>query len=62
MHITHLVECLPRIHEALSSISVLQKQTVTVHACDPRTREVQEGESEVQDHPQLYKELKTSLS
>ena len=56
-----MVQCLPRIHKALSSISVLQKQTVTVHACDPRTRKAQAGESEVQDHPQLYKEFKSSL-
>ena len=57
-----MVQCLSRIHEALSFISVLEKQTVTVHACDPRTRKVQAGELEVQDHPQLYKEFKTSLS
>ena len=50
---TQLIECLPRVHEALSSVSSAHKLRVVVHTSNPSSGEVKGGKSQVQDHLQL---------
>lgn len=51
---TQLIECLPSVSEALSSVSSPHKLRVLVtHTSNPSSGEVKVGRSQVHDHPQL---------
>jgi hypothetical protein len=39
--VAHLIECLPQIPKALSSILNTHKLGMVVHTCNPSTREVE---------------------
>lgn len=47
------------MYEALGS--ALRKLGMVARACDPSTREVEAGRSEVQGHPQLHSEFEANL-
>ena len=55
--ITQLIECLPRVHEALSSVSSAHKLRVVIHTSNPSSGEVKGGKSQVQDQAAPHAEL-----
>lgn len=55
------VDCLLSKREALASISgtaeIQMERGITIHACNPRTREVETGGLGVERQPRLHREL-----
>lgn len=59
------VDCLLSKQEALASISgtaeIQMECGITIHTCNPRTREVETGGLGIERQPQLHRELDANL-